>query len=462
MRINKERFEQGVLIIVGLVWFLLPNPVAAQIGGNQVAQIPPAPGGSTPSATTKYLDASAGISVEQLVEQALTRNAELLAIRQRRMEAQGLLRQAGFRPNPGLETTFTSGPVLGNSGEGGFSVSYSHVFELGGKRQRRVEVAERGAELAELEIADQERQLRAQLRTRFGEALANIRNLQFAESLLGLTGQTYQLTVARVKEGESPKLEQGLLQVELNRLNSDRTLLENQVLRAVLEIKPLAGIGLDETLRLRGDLRSAEIKLTLAEALERAGRERPDLRAARLQEALTEAEVRAARTEAVPNLVASGGYTRSYSAFDQLGLSPGGTPAALRDQDNLATVGLSITLPTRNRNQGLIQAAVARQNAARLRRQFLEQIVARETRSAMSRYEAVRQALAIFDQQVLDSAQDNLRIIRAAYGAGELRVFDVVNEQRRLVDTQRAYTDVLREYYVSIVELERAIGGPVR
>ncbi len=457
-----QRSRQQLLIAAGLIWSVLPDPVAAQLGGGQAAQSPPPTGSATPSAATKYFDASAGTSVEQLVEQALARNAELLATRQRRTEAQGLLRQAGFRPNPGFETTFTSGPALGNPGEGGFSVSYSHIFELGGKRQRRVEVAERGAELAELEIADQERQLRAQLRTRFGEALASIRNLQFAESLLGLTGQTYQLTVARVKEGESPKLEQGLLQVELNRLNSDRTLLENQVLRAVLEIKPLAGMGLDEPLRLRGDLRPAAIKLALAEALERASRERPDLRAARVQEVLAEAEVRAARAEAVPNLIASGGYTRTYSAFDQLGFTPGGAPAALRDKDNLATVGLSITLPTRNRNQGLIQAAVARQNASRLRRQFLEQIVARETRSAMSRYEAAREALAIFDQQVLDSAQDNLRIIRAAYSAGELRVFDVVNEQRRLVDTQRAYTDVLREYYLSVVELERAIGGPVR
>lgn len=450
---NTKGFGQRLVIVVGLSWWLLPN--------SGLAQAPPAQDANA-SAATKYFDASAGTSVEQLVEQALARNAELLATRQRLAEAQGLLRQAGFRPNPGFDTSFGSGAPLGSRGEREISVGYNHTFELGGKRQRRVEVAQRGAELAELEIADQERQLRAQLRTRFGEALASVRNLQIAESLLGLAGQTYQLTAARVKEGESPKLEQGLLQVELNRLNSDRTLLENQVLRAVLEIKPLVGMGLDEPLRLTGDLRAAALTLTLADALQRANRDRPDLRAARVQETLAEAEVRAARAEAVPNLVASGRFTRTNSAFDQLGLTAGGASVPIRDVDNIATVGLSILLPVRNRNQGLIQAAVARQRAARLRRQFLEQVVARETRSALSRYEAARQALAIFDQQVLDSAQDNLRIIRAAYNAGELRVFDVVNEQRRLMDTQRAYTDVLREYYLSIVELERAIGGPVR
>ena len=344
MRMNIKSFGQKLLIIVGLSWSVLPNPVAAQLGEGQVAQSPPAPEGVTPSAATKYFDASAGTSVEQLVEQALARNAELLATRQRLDETQGLLRQAGFRPNPGFDTSFGTGAPLGSRGEREISVGYNYIFELGGKRQRRVEVAQRGAELAELEIADQERQLRAQLRTRFGEALASIRNLQIAESLLALTGQTYHLTAARVKEGESPKLEQGLLQVELNRLNSDRTLLENQVLRAVLEIKPLVAMGLDEPLRLSGDLRPAALTLTLADALDRAVRERPDLRAARVQEALAEAEVRAVRAEAVPNLVASGRYTRTNSAFDQLGLAAGGAPVPIRDVDNIATVGLSILL----------------------------------------------------------------------------------------------------------------------
>jgi len=38
---------------------------------------------------------------------------------------------------------------------------------------------------------------------------------------------------------------------------------------------------------------------------------------------------------------------------------------------------------------------------------------------------------------------------------------DVINEQRRLVDTQRAYTDLLREAFIAAVEIERATGSPV-
>jgi cobalt-zinc-cadmium efflux system outer membrane protein len=143
-------------------------------------------------------------------------------------------------------------------------------------------------------------------------------------------------------------------------------------------------------------------------------------------------------------------------------LTTSGATTPLRDADNILTGGISITLPFRNRNQGLIQAAIARTDAARLRRQFVEQVITQEVRSAYSRYEATRQALTVFDQSILNRSADNVRIIQAAFNAGELRLFDVINEQRRLTDTQRAYTDVLRQYYIAVVELERAVGAPLQ
>ncbi|HJT70786.1 MAG TPA: TolC family protein [Terriglobales bacterium] len=424
------------------------------------AQVNPA-GQVVTSSPSAYFDARNGTSVEQLVSAALARNAELLAARQRITEAQGLLRQSGFRPNPGVEVTFGTGSFLGSSGERELSVGYSHIFELGGKRQRRIEVSELGIKLAQFEVADRERQLRADVGTRYGEALAAIRNLEIAQRQLQLNQETFQITTARVREGEAPAIDQGLLQVEVGRLESDRTLFENQVVRALFAVKPLVGMSADDALRLNGNLRAMPVNLSLEQALEKALASRPDLEAVRLEEKLREAETRAAKAEAVPNVIATGRYSRTNSEFPQLGLNSAGASVPLRDLDNVVTAGLSITLPVRNRNQGNIAAAEARTESARLRSRFLEQVVAQEVRSAYSRYQAASQALRIFDQRVLDRSQDNLRIIRAAYTSGELRLFDVLNEQRRLTDTQRAYTDVLKEYFVAVVELERAVGSPL-
>jgi cobalt-zinc-cadmium efflux system outer membrane protein len=412
--------------------------------------------------SSSYLDQTRGTGIDRLVDLAFSQNADLLATRQRLNEAQGLLRQSAFRTNPAIEASYGDGAPVGSGPNlREFSLGYSHVFELGGKRQRRIEVSEWGLKLAAFEIADRERQIRADVKSRYGEALAAIRNLQFTEELLGLNQETYEITRARVQQGESPSVDQGLLQVDVGRLESDRTLMENQVLRNVLAIKPLVGMQLDQELPLQGSLQSWQTTLTLTEALARAESTRPDLGASRIEQSLRNSEVRSSKAEAVPNLVGSVRYTRSNDLFDQYGLNRAGSVVPIRDLDKMLTVGVSIVLPLRNRNQGIIQAAEARTASAQLRSQYLQQVVAQEVTSAYRRFEAAKRARSVFEGSVLDRSQENVRIIRAAYTAGELRLFDVLNEQRRLVDTQRAYTDVLREYFLSVVELERSIGAPL-
>lgn len=411
---------------------------------------------------TLYVSETSGDTIDQLVEAAIKRNGALLSARQRISEAQGLLTQSRLRINPSIDASFASGRVLNSPGESEFGIGYSHVFELGGKRNRRIAVADLGVELARLDIANRERLLKAEVKSRFVEALAAARNLDTAEQLYELNSQSYRLAQARTRQGEGTPLEEGLLRVEVNRIASDRLLFTNQIERAVLELKTLAGIRADDSLRLAGRLSTPKIGLSLEQAITRALEERSDLKAVRIEVSLGEAETKLAKSEAVPNAVASTRYSRVNSRFDQFGLStPSGGAVPIRDTDNLLTAGVSINLPLRNRNQGNIQAAIARQQSAALRRQYLEGVVKQEVQAAITRYETAAKALALFDEGVLQQSRENVRILRAAYDLGEIRLIDVINEQRRLVDTQRAYTDLLRESFLAAVELERATGAPI-
>ena len=252
------------------------------------------------------------------------------------------------------------------------------------------------------------------------------------------------------------------MRVEVNRISSDRLLFTNQVERAVLELKTLGGYKPDESLKLSGTLTAPKLGLAIDQAIERAIAERPDLKLLQLEEKSTDAEIRLAKAEGVPNVVASARYSHVNSRFDQYGLSaPDGSPVPIRASDNFLTGGISINLPVRNRNQGNIQVAVARNQNAKLRREYLERVVRQEVQAAIARYQTASQALSVFDQGVVQQSAENVRILRAAYDLGEIRLMDVINEQRRLIDTQRAYTDLLREAFLSAAELERALGSPI-
>lgn len=443
---------------VSTVLFAVGDPVLAQ----QTPQVNAAPSPASPTATSQFLDASDGLSVAQLVKVALARNGDLLATRQRNLEAQGLLRQAGFRPNPVLETEFGSGKPTGSPGEREFSLGYSHVFELGGKRDRRVEVGQAGLDLARLEIADRERTLRAELQERYISAMASIRNLEAVLQQFEVTQQSFAVTQRRVSEGESPRVEQMVLQAEVGRLEAERIVLASDVQQELLALRVVVGMDFNERLVLQPDGDRPPTTLTLDAALEQGLASRPDLAAARQEETRAAAEVRLAHAERVPDLAGLIRYSDSQSTFSQFGFTGAGVLAQVQDRDRVLTGGLSVTLPMFARNQGQIEATRARETAASLRRQYLARSIEAEIRAAYGRYLAAQQAVEVFRKSVIQPSEESVTVLRASYAAGEVRLFDVLAEQRRLIDSQKANTEAIRQAALARVALERAIGVPLQ
>lgn len=405
-----------------------------------------------------YFDPAQGASSNELVRRALTSNGELAAARLDIVRARARLRQAGLRPNPTLDFEQTTGRLTGSAGESETSIGVALPLELGGKRRRRIELAQVELEATEAEIAERERRLTNEVLALYAEALAALRELKITEGLTDLDLKTVVIVQARVNEGETPPLELNLLRAEVERLRSRRALVEGRLQASLLRLKSLAGIPLNEPLRLREDLTKpvlARPPASVESAVEIALRTRPDIRLARLTEEVAQAGLRLARAQTAPDVTAFTKYTISRGVFDD-------TPVGvLTDKDRLLTFGVSIGISVFNKNQGAKAEAAAIISQARTRREYLEQVVRSEVQSAYVRYEAARKALFMFEQGVIARSNDNIRVIRAAYELGEFRITDLINEQRRLVESERDFTEVLSEQYRALADLQAAIGTPV-
>ncbi|MGH9659911.1 MAG: TolC family protein, partial [Bryobacteraceae bacterium] len=140
------------------------------------------------------------------------------------------------------------------------------------------------------------------------------------------------------------------------------------------------------------------------------------------------------------------------------GLTALGQPGRIQGIFHLATIGASITLPARNRNEGAIATAVAELQAARRRREYAELVVARDLSAALLIQAKARESLDIYRQGVRDPARQNLVVIRRVYELGRNQLLDVIAEQRRLIDIETGYTEALNRYYQSSVRLRLAAG----
>jgi cobalt-zinc-cadmium efflux system outer membrane protein len=403
----------------------------------------------------------ATVTAEQLLEQAVANNREIAAIRERIAEAKGQLRQAGVRPAPTLDASGASGQPLRSQGEGTFSASVSQLFETSGKRSKRVRVAEYGVGLAEAELAEKIASLTRDIKVAFAEALADQEKLRVLGGLLQLLRDSLRLTEARVSEGDAARLEADLIRVEISRIEAQQAAASGEIEADLLELQRLVGSDAGRPIALP-DSPEPTLSLDSAELREAAFARRPDLLIARLLERQASAGVDLAEAEAKPDVTISAGYSHETGRFDdQLGLSPSGAPVELRDVDNILSVGVSIPLTGRRRNLGNIEAASARAASARLHREALERSIPAEINAALRRYDALRRSVTLTRDGVLTPSERNLEVIRQAHNLGQLRLLDVLNEQRRLLEIRMSYVDSVAELRRSLAEVERAVGGTV-
>ena len=398
-------------------------------------------------------------TVSELVTQALEKNRDLLAARQRLAEAQGLLRQAGVRLAPTVEVEAGTGRPLGTRGEEEYSAGFFYPFETGGKRQKRVSVAELGMALAEAEVAERTRQLTFEIRRRAAELLAARRKQDAIERLLALSSESFQITKARVDQGDAAPLEQQLLATELARVEAQQAGFAGRASAGLLHLRQVIGPPGNESFGLREEAHPVGDDVSLEALKERARASRPDLRAAHLLEQQAVAELALQRAQGRPDVTASARYVQRNSFFEQSVLTSLGITTQLHDRANVLTFGLSVPLFAQRSNLGNVEAAVARERAARLHHEYLESIVALEVEAAYRRWTAAQRAVALFERGVVDQSEKNLTVIRQAYTLGQLRVLDVLAEQRRLIDTELAYVDAQADLAQATAELERAVGG---
>jgi cobalt-zinc-cadmium efflux system outer membrane protein len=450
IRTNWHQFALAALLVLQGVGVIGAQTVVAATGESLSLIMRPA--------LALYVDQEKGMTADEAVAYALAHNGELLAARSEVDAARALVRQAALRANPMLDV---GGTKQVNGGDNSVMVSGSLPLELGGRRKARISVAERELEMRELMLTDRERMLAAEVRAKFGEALAGVYRLGFAEDLLASVNRGYRLVAARVVEGRTAPLERNMVLVEVNRLRSMRETSNGRVQVAMLELRNLIGMSMDEPLRLRGDFNSLlETLPPLGEATQLALGSRPDLQAARAAERLAEAQIEQARAEGRPDASVNAGYQRMSSGFPVNGIDDKGALTPVMGTFHTVTFGVSINLPVRNKNQGAIEAAVAGVAAATRRREFGELTVKREVAAAYARYDSAARAMEIYRVGVQDQAGMNLEVVRKTYELGAKPLLDYIAEQRRFIEVQTAFIDAVLDTYQARVEIERSAASP--
>jgi cobalt-zinc-cadmium efflux system outer membrane protein len=406
----------------------------------------------------RFVDPANGLSLEQAIARAIEQEPSLRAARSQVEVTQGTKIQASLRPNPSVSFERRQEPA-GTDNLTTVGVEWPlDLFRKG----RRIAVADREVATAQLTVADRERLLAADVRTRYGDVLATTRDLALFDEVVATTQKQFDLLRSRVEQGASPRLERDLLDVELRRVQAERLLQTARTETAVFELKRVLGMKADATLTVR-DTFEALVQRESAVApqvrdMSTTVEQRADVQeaAARIETAL--AKIDHAQSEGRFDVSLFANYMRMDAGFPQRGFAPDGGLERVRGQFNYWSAGAMVTIPVLNRNQGDVAVARAERTGAAAAYDAARLSAEAEFASARARDERAREAVKIYGAGAQALARQNLAVVGQSYELGRVTVFEVLAEQRRYLDVERAYTEALRAAYEARTALNRALG----
>jgi cobalt-zinc-cadmium efflux system outer membrane protein len=407
------------------------------------------------SAQTPAFSSAAPITltIDEAVRQALDHNLTIVAERYSVPVAQARIVAAQLRPNPVLTVT----GMLPDSTVFQENISPREAFvrgdvilEGGGKRERRIEVAEAAKSVVDVQLLNTMRTVVLDVQSAFVDVVLAEENVALARESRNALDALVQVNTERVRTGDLSQVELTRSRLAALQFQNDVRQQEARLAVARHRLGNLLGRQDGAAIRVSGDLRSDRSPLDL-EAIKRlAAERRPDLVALRRDQARSTAEVRLQIAQGKIDYTLSGEFHHQEQA----------TPAN-QNAGNLYGISLSMPLPIFNRNQGEIARARQEEQQGTARVRALEAQITTEVQSAFETYTAARDVVTTIESEMLEQARDVRSTTEYSYRRGEASFIELLDAVRAFNDTMQSYNDARAEYARSLYAIESISGAPV-
>jgi cobalt-zinc-cadmium efflux system outer membrane protein len=391
------------------------------------------------------------VTVSQAVQEAVEKNLNLLAERYNISIADARLVTARIRPNPVLILYTDLLPLLGSSatpqngaGPPEYGIRTDWIIERGGKRKRRIEVAENARRVAQWRLLNATRTLAFDVRNAFVDTLLAKENLALAQENLMSFNQIVQVNKVRVDAGD-------LAAVELRRTQLAALQLRNGALQAQTKLhvakerlqllmgRAVPAADFDVIDEPRRDPPPASLYEVERLALDL----RPDLQALRCDRARSQAEIRLQLAEGKVD------YTVGMEYRRQQGLAGRG---------NSFGFFFLVPLPIFDRNHGEIERAWLERQQVEARIGALEAEIRNDARTAWRQYETARSLLADIENDMLKQSRQVLDTMEFSYKRGDAGFIDFIEAQRACNGTIQSYNEARAEHARTLFLIDATIG----
>ncbi len=404
--------------------------IAARLGLAAAAGLLAATGASAQGA-------AGSLTLQVAIDRAMTANATIAAARLRGPINLANLAVARERLNP--EGSFELEKETPKEAYG-----VAVPFELGGKRARRIDVAEATIRAGDAELAATVAQVRNDVRRAyFGEVVAEERLLILREQR-DISLRARDTAQARFDAGDAPRLEVMQAQLAQAAAENEATAAEGTAAAARATLNALIAQPLDTPATLTTTV-DAVAPLEAEAALMLAQTASTELLSLDRQIEAQRARIQLAQALRVPDLTPT--FTLTHRAEPEFTYG--------------WRAGAAVTLPlfTTHRAGVLVEQTTLEQLTAQ--RQATLVRIQGEVTAASQRAQAQRELFVRYRDQIIPQAQQVEQLAQDAYQLGQTGIAALLQALQATRDVRLRSLDAIDQFQTALADLERAIGAPL-
>ena len=382
-----------------------------------------------------YVTRAEGQSVKLTLQEAgqrfATCNLELIAERYNIDIVEAGVIQARLFENPviSLEQNVynrLNGKYFDVGKEGEAVVEIEQLIYIAGQRNKRVRVEKLNKEMAVYQFEEVLRTLRSELNSKFIEIYYTRKSLSVYDKEIDYLERLLEAMKEQNEKGNISLLEKSRIQALLLSLQQERNDALNQLIALQGDMRLLLGLEADEAFEPVFDasvLKQMDTgAVSFAELAERlAGR--PDMKMARTNIQVSRANVSLQKSLAFPEVSLKGSYDRAGNFCD-----------------NYFAVGLSISVPVFNRNQGNIKSA----RLAVLQNTNREELARRQAETELfTSYARLEKAVKLYRSSNFELERDFGTIIEGVNSNYQKRNISLLE----FIDYYQAYKETCLQLY---------------
>jgi len=421
-----------------------PRVVAQERWRSSLLKISPVSQDPTQNATPPT---SRSLTLSDAVQIFMKQNLQLIAARYDIDTAEAEKITARLRPNPQLQIGSSDLPssLSGNLlKEQTYDYGITQTFELGGKRNKRIEVANANADLARGQFEITIWQLTNDLKKKFYTVLLNQSLLALAKENQKTFDEILKDSTELVRVGEIAGLDLKRLEVERLKFDTDVANSERDYEVALRDLRvTLGGDYRVMDVAVAGTLDYQPYNFSLTDLRQKSLAARPDLKAAHLSERAADASIRLQNAQRIPNLNLGAGIEQ------------------VPEGSNSFFFGVGFDLPIHDRNQGERAKALIEKEKAQTQQLLLTNQVLGDVDKALVAFEMQRRRVELYRTGVLTKVDDIQKLTEVALKAGESSTLELLDAIRTRRETLASYYQTLFDYEMSLLDLELATATPL-